>query len=127
MYVVRFVPAGRRADVATAARDAVTKVSAWLRAQFLLAASWALFAAVGLGALGVPYFYVVALVAALGETIPIVGPIIGGITAVAVASTVSAKLALGVGAFIPGAAPARGERAGARRSWRSASASARWP
>jgi predicted PurR-regulated permease PerM len=98
-YVVRFVPAGRRADVSSAARDAVTKVSAWLRAQFLLAAVMGLFAAVGLGLMGVPYFYVVALVAALGETIPIVGPIIGGIAAVAVASTVSAKLALAVGAF----------------------------
>ena len=98
-YVVRFVPAGRRADVATAARDAVTKVSAWLRAQFLLAAVMGLFAAVGLGLMGVPFFYVVALVAALGETIPIVGPIIAGITAVAIASTVSAKLALAVGAF----------------------------
>ena len=98
-YVVRFVPAGRRADVATAARDAVTKVSAWLRAQFLLAAVMGTFAAVGLVVLGVPYFYVVALVAAVGETIPIVGPIIGGITAVAVASTVSAKLALFVGLF----------------------------
>ena len=98
-YVVRFVPAGRRADVATAARDAVTKVSAWLRAQFLLAAVMGLFAAVGLGALGVPYFYVVALVAALGETIPIVGPIIGGITAVAVAITVSPQLALMVGGY----------------------------
>jgi predicted PurR-regulated permease PerM len=49
--------------------------------------------------MGVPYFYVVALIAAIGETIPIVGPIIGGITAVAVAITVSAKLALMVGAF----------------------------
>ena len=98
-YVMRFVPAGRRADVATAARDSVTKVSAWLRAQFMLAAVMGLFAAVGLGLMGVPYFYVVALVAALGETIPIVGPIIGGITAVAIASTVSAKLALAVGAF----------------------------
>jgi predicted PurR-regulated permease PerM len=98
-YLVRFVPAGRRADVAAAARDAVMKVSAWLRAQFLLAAVMGLFTAVGLGLMGVPYFYVVALVAALGETIPIVGPIIGGITAVGVASTVSAKLALGVGAF----------------------------
>ena len=28
--------------------------------------------------MGVPYFYVVALVAAIGETIPIVGPVIGG-------------------------------------------------
>jgi predicted PurR-regulated permease PerM len=98
-YVIRFVPAGRRAEVSTAARDAVTKVSAWLRAQFLLAAVMGLFAAVGLGAMGVPYFYVVALVAALGETIPIVGPIIGGITAVAVASTVSAKLAIAVCGF----------------------------
>jgi predicted PurR-regulated permease PerM len=98
-YIVRFVPAGRRADVTTAARDAVSKVSAWLRAQFLLAAVMGTFAAAGLGLMGVPYVYVVALVAALGETIPIVGPVIGGITAVAVASTVSAKLALGVGAY----------------------------
>jgi predicted PurR-regulated permease PerM len=98
-YIVRFVPAGRRADVATAARDAVAKVSAWLGAQFVLAGVMGTFAAIGLGLMGVPYFYVVALVAALGETIPIVGPIIGGITAIAVASTVSAKLALGVGVF----------------------------
>jgi len=40
-----------------------------------------------------------ALVAAIGETIPIVGPVIGGITAVAVAITVSAKLAAMVGAY----------------------------
>ena len=98
-YVVRFVPAGRRAEAATAARDAVAKVSAWLRAQFLLAMVMGLFAAVGLGAMGVPYFYVVALVAAVGETIPIVGPIIGGVTAVAVAITVSPKLALYVGIY----------------------------
>jgi predicted PurR-regulated permease PerM len=101
-YLVRFVPAGRRADVATAAREAVTKVSAWLRAQFVLAGVMGTFAAVGLGAMGVPYFYVVALVAAIGETIPIVGPIIGGVTAVAVALTVSPKLALMVGVYFLG-------------------------
>jgi len=98
-YVMRFVPAGRRADVATAARQAVTKVSAWLRAQLVLAGVMGTFAALGLGFMGVPYFYVVALVAAIGETIPIVGPIIGGITAVAIAATVSAKLALIVGGY----------------------------
>ena len=49
--------------------------------------------------MGVPYFYVIALIAAVGETIPIVGPIIGGITAVAVAITVSPKLALMVGVY----------------------------
>ncbi len=85
-YWIRFVPAARRGDVAIAAREAVLKVSAWLSAQFVLAGVMGTFAAVGLGLMGVPYFYVVALVAAIGETIPIVGPVIGGITAVAVVS-----------------------------------------
>jgi predicted PurR-regulated permease PerM len=98
-YLVRFVPAARRAEVATAARAAVTKVSAWLGAQFVLAGVMGTFAAIGLGLMGLPYFYVVALVAAIGETIPIVGPIIGGVAAVAVAITVSPKLALMVGGY----------------------------
>jgi predicted PurR-regulated permease PerM len=98
-YIMRFVPASRRGDVATAAREAVQKVSAWLRAQFVLAGVMGVFTAVGLGLMGVPYFYVVALIAAVGETIPIIGPVIGGITAVAVAITVSAKLALMVGVY----------------------------
>jgi len=98
-YLIRFVPAGRRSDVATAAREAVVKVSAWLSAQFVLAGVMGVFAAVGLWWLDVPYFYVIALVAAIGETIPIVGPVIGGVTAVAVAITVSAKLALTVGTY----------------------------
>src|SRR6185295_11274096 len=98
-YLVRFVPAGRRGDVGVAARQAVSKVSAWLRAQFVLAGVMGTFSAVGLGLMGVPYFYVIALIAAIGETIPIVGPVIGGITAVGVAITVSPKLALMVGTY----------------------------
>jgi predicted PurR-regulated permease PerM len=98
-YVIRFVPVERRQSYAHAARDAVLKVSAWLRAQVMLAGVMGTFAAVGLGLMGMPYFYVVALVAAVGETIPIVGPVIGGVTAVAVALTVSTKLALSVGAY----------------------------
>src|SRR5437763_7578514 len=98
-YTMRFVPAGRRADVATAARQAVTKVSAWLRAQLVLAGVMGVCTAVGLWLMDVPYFYVIALVAAIGETIPIVGPVIGGITAVAVAISVSPKLALMVGIY----------------------------
>ena len=98
-YFLRFVPPARRADVTVAAREAVSKVSAWLRAQFVLAGVMGTFAAIGLGAMGVPYFYVIALIAAIGETIPIVGPVIGGIVAVAVAISVSAKLAVMVGAY----------------------------
>jgi predicted PurR-regulated permease PerM len=98
-YLVRFAPAGRRSDIAVAARQGVAKVSAWLRAQFILAGMMGTFSAIGLGLMGVPYYYVIALVAAIGEMIPIVGPVIGGVTAVAVAITVSPKLALIVGAY----------------------------
>jgi len=97
--LMRYAPAGRRADVATAARQAVIKVSAWLRAQLVLAGVMGVFATIGLYLLGVPYFYVIALIAAIGETIPIVGPVIGGITAVAVSITVSPQLALMVGGY----------------------------
>src|SRR5262249_10828208 len=98
-YFARFLPSSRRADVALAAREAVTKVSAWLRAQFVLAGVMGVFAAIGLWFMGVPYFYVIALIAAIGETIPIIGPVIGGVTAVAVAITVSPRLALTVGIY----------------------------
>jgi predicted PurR-regulated permease PerM len=96
-YLMRFVPRRIRGQVSAGAREAVTKVSAWLRAQIVLAGVMGTFAAVGLGLLGEPYFFVVALIAAVGETIPIVGPVIGGATAVAVAITTSAQLAVEVG------------------------------
>jgi predicted PurR-regulated permease PerM len=98
-HVTRFVPEATRTRFVTVSRESVEKVSAWLRAQFILAGVMATFAGVGLGLMGVPYFYVVALMAAVGETIPIVGPIVAGVVAVAIASTVSAKLALSVGVY----------------------------
>jgi predicted PurR-regulated permease PerM len=98
-YVLRFVPDPQRAKFRIASREAVMKVSAWLRAQLILAGVMGVFSAVGLGLMGEPYFYVVALIAAVGETIPIIGPIIGGISAVAVAITQSAALALKVGIY----------------------------
>ena len=98
-YVMRFVPEQSRGRFVTAAQHSVQKVSAWLGAQFILAGVMGLFAAAGLALMGVPYFYVVALIAALGETIPIVGPIVGGLSAVAVALSVSGRLALMVGAY----------------------------
>ena len=98
-YVTRFISEPKRPQFKEASREAVMKVSAWLRAQLILAGVMGVFAAVGLGLMGEPYFYVVALIAAVGETIPIVGPIIGGITAVAVAITQSPVLALKVGLY----------------------------
>jgi predicted PurR-regulated permease PerM len=98
-YLIRFVPTDRRGTVSTAARQAVVKVSAWLQAQFVLAGTMGMFVTVGLWWMGVPYFYVLALVAAVGETVPVVGPIIGGVAATAVALSVSPKLALMCGVY----------------------------
>jgi predicted PurR-regulated permease PerM len=67
--------------------------------QLLLAGIIGGSAAVGLWLLGVPYFYVLALIAGIGEMIPVVGPILAAIPAVAVALSVSPSLALFVGLF----------------------------
>lgn len=46
-----------------------------------------------------PYFYVLALIAGIGEMIPIVGPLLAAIPAIAVAFTVSPTMAFGVAIF----------------------------
>ncbi len=98
-HLTRWFPAGSRASVAAAGRESAKKVGAWLSAQLTLAVVMGLFAAIGLWLMGIRYFYVVALIAAVGETIPIVGPIVAGISAVVIALSASAKLALAVGVY----------------------------
>jgi predicted PurR-regulated permease PerM len=93
---VRLFPAGERLRVEDACRRVTSKVSAWLGGQLLLAAIIGTSAAIGLWLLGVPYFYVLALIAALGEMIPVVGPVLSAIPALAVALAVSPTTALGV-------------------------------
>lgn len=98
-WFLRMFPRGRRAQVAKASAEATVKVSAWLNGQLLLATIIGLTAAIGLWVLGVPYFYVLALIAAVGEMIPIIGPILAAIPAVAVAASVSGQQALFVAIF----------------------------
>jgi predicted PurR-regulated permease PerM len=96
---VRLFPTPERARVEEACRRVSTKVSAWLGGQLFLAAVIGGSAAIGLFLMGVPYFYVLALIAGIGEMIPIVGPLVAAVPAVAVAFTVSPTLALGVAVF----------------------------
>ena len=96
---VRMFPRGERRRVEDACRRISTKVSAWLAGQLLLAGIIGGSAAIGLWMLGVPYFYVLALIAGVGEMIPVVGPILAAIPAVAVALTVSPSTALFVAIF----------------------------
>ena len=96
---VRLFPREKRAQVEDACRRVTNKVSAWLGGQLLLGAIIGSTAALGLFLMGVPFFYVLALIAGIGEMIPIVGPILSAVPAIAVALSVKPALALGVIAF----------------------------
>jgi predicted PurR-regulated permease PerM len=86
---IRIFPPGKRARVDSASRDITVKVSAWLGGQLLLGGIIGATSALGLWLLGVPFFYVLALISAIGELIPVVGPVIAAVPALAVAATVS--------------------------------------
>jgi predicted PurR-regulated permease PerM len=96
---VRLFRRVERPRVEEGCRRISTKVSAWLGGQLLLAGIIGGTAALALFLMGVPYFYVLALIAGIGEMIPIVGPVLAAIPAIAVAFTVSPTLALGVAIF----------------------------
>jgi predicted PurR-regulated permease PerM len=98
-FFVRLFPVRQRRRVATVSHAVTQKVSAWMGGQLLLSLVIGLTSAIGLGAMGVPYFYVLALISAVGEMIPMVGPILAAIPAILVAATVSPGLAIGVAIF----------------------------
>jgi predicted PurR-regulated permease PerM len=89
-----------RPEVQRAATQISLKVSAWLHGQLILAGTIGVSAAVGLFVLGVPYFYVLALVAAVGEMIPMVGPILSAIPIAIVGFTVSTETGVLVLVFL---------------------------
>jgi predicted PurR-regulated permease PerM len=61
------------------------RMSSWLSAQLLLAAIIGIFTFAGLAILGIPYALPLAILAAFGEVIPVIGPIVSSIPALAVA------------------------------------------
>ena len=96
---VRLFPAGQRERVSAVSARVAVKISAWLGSQMLLGLVIGITTAIALALMGVPYFYVLAVIAGIGELIPIVGPLLSAIPAVIVAFTVSPGLALAVVVF----------------------------
>lgn len=96
---LRLFPRERRTRIAALSREITVKVSAWLMGQLLLAIIIGGTAFVFLWALGVPYFYVLALVAAIGEMIPVIGPILAAIPAIIVGFTMSPQVGIAVSVF----------------------------
>ncbi|MEW6271607.1 MAG: AI-2E family transporter [Thermodesulfobacteriota bacterium] len=97
--LLRLVPRGHRKHVRTASAEIRRKLSAWLSGQLILSAVIGSTTALVLGLLGVPYFFVLALLAAVGELIPYLGPVLAAVPAVLMAATESWQLAVGVTVF----------------------------
>jgi predicted PurR-regulated permease PerM len=92
--LLQLFPPMRRARVDAISREITVKVSAWLGGQLVLGGIIGATSALGLWLLGVPFFYVLALISGIGELIPVVGPILSAIPAIAVASSISLKTML---------------------------------
>jgi predicted PurR-regulated permease PerM len=95
----RLFPRETRPRVLAASRKITAKVSAWLNGQLILAGTIGSTAAIGLYLLGVPFFYVLALTAAIGEMVPVIGPIFSAIPAILAGLSVSPRTALFVALF----------------------------
>lgn len=97
--LVRLFPPAQRQRVAKVAELVAVKVSAWLGGQILLGFIIGITSAIGLAILGVPYFFVLALIAGIGEMIPMVGPLLAAVPTIAVAFTVSPGLGVAAAVF----------------------------
>jgi len=80
-------------------RSVTHKVGAWLSGQLLLAGIVAVAATIAFKLIGLPYFYVLGLLAALGEFVPVIGPLLAAAPAVLIGWTISPQTALMVAAY----------------------------
>lgn len=93
-YALAFLPPERRAGTRDAWNEVESKLGAWARGQLVLMASIGVATGIAYSMIGLPAAVLLALVAALAEVIPIVGPFIGAVPAVLIATTVSPQTAL---------------------------------
>jgi predicted PurR-regulated permease PerM len=97
-YVLAFLPAGRRPGARHAWNDIETRLGLWVRGQLILMGAIGVSTGIAYALLGVPGALLLAVIAALTEAIPIIGPLLGAVPAILVSATVSPELALAVAA-----------------------------
>ena len=89
-------PRERRRELRALAHEAELRLGAYVRGQFIVCGTLGVASFCAYSALRLPDALVLALLAALFETIPTLGPILGAIPAILVALTVSPPLALAI-------------------------------
>jgi predicted PurR-regulated permease PerM len=93
-YLLAYIPADRRAGARDAWNEIESRLGLWVRGQLTLMGTMGVATGTAYFLLGVPGALLLGLIAAITEAIPIVGPLLGAIPAILVASTVSTELAV---------------------------------
>jgi predicted PurR-regulated permease PerM len=100
-YALAFAPPERRAGLRDAWNEVEARLGRWARGQLILMATVGLATSIAYSLIGLPAPLLLGLVAALMEVIPMVGPLLGAIPAVLVATTVSPETAaLTIGIYL---------------------------
>jgi predicted PurR-regulated permease PerM len=86
-YALAFIPLERRAGVREAWNEVESRLGSWVRGQLALMGTIGVATTVAYWVLGLESPILLGLIAALAEAIPIVGPLIGAVPALLVAST----------------------------------------
>jgi predicted PurR-regulated permease PerM len=93
-YALAFLPAHRRGGVRDAWNEIESRLGSWVRGQLVIMGTIGVATGVAYTLIGLPAALLLALIAAITEVIPIVGPFLGAIPAVLVATTISPETAL---------------------------------
>ncbi len=93
-YALAFMPSHRRAGIRDAWNEVEARLGLWVRGQLILMATIGVATGIAYSLLGLPAALLLALIAALAEVIPILGPLIGAAPAVLVATTISPEVVL---------------------------------
>jgi predicted PurR-regulated permease PerM len=88
-YALAFMPEHRRAGIRDAWNEVESRLGLWVRGQLVLMATVGVASGIAYSLIGLPGALLLALIAAVSEIIPIVGPLIGAIPALLVATTIS--------------------------------------
>ena len=93
-YALAFMPEHRRGGIRDAWNQIEARLGMWARGQLILMVTIGVATGIAYSVLGLPGALLLALIAALTEIIPIVGPLIGAVPALLVATTISPETAV---------------------------------
>ncbi len=100
-YALAFAPQERRAGIRDAWNEIESRLGMWVRGQLILMATIGFATGIAYTVIGLPGALLLALIAALTEVVPIVGPLIGAVPAFLVATTISPEAAIAtIGTYV---------------------------